>query len=119
LSSDWLSYIAMVLFVLAAFTKQTCLIAPLATVSVMVPVNPRRALKVFCFGLLLGGAVLASLNWITDGGFLRHLVLYNINRFSLGLAAREILGQASQSIFVVLALASVITKWKQLAIGRA
>ena len=119
LRSDWLSYIAMVLFVLAAFTKQTCLIAPLATVSVMVLVSPRRALKVFCFGLLLGGGVLASLNWITDGGFLRHLVLYNINRFSLGLAAREILGQAPQSIFVVLALVSVITKWKLLAIERA
>jgi hypothetical protein len=117
-SSDWLPYIAMVLFVLAAFTKQTCVLAPLATVSVMVLVNPRRTLKVLCFGLLLGGAGLASLNWITHGGFLRHLVLYNINRFSLRLAMQEILGQAPQSIFVMLALAFVITKWKQLALER-
>jgi hypothetical protein len=119
LSSVWLPCVAMVLFVLAAFTKQTCVLGPLATMIVMALVNPRRALKVFCFGLVLGGAALATLNWITDGGFLRHVVLYNINRFSLTLAVEEIRGQASQFIFVVLAFIAVVTEWKRLASGRA
>jgi hypothetical protein len=114
----WLLYVAMTVFVLAAFTKQTCITAPLATMAVMALVHPKRTLKVFCFGVLLGSVALLILTWMTDGGFLRHLVLYNINRYSLSLAVHALLGQSPHMVFVLLAIIAVITGWKQFSIGR-
>ena len=32
---------------------------------------------------VLGLLVLAALYWMTDGGFVRHIFLYNVNRFAL------------------------------------
>ncbi len=111
----WPLYAAMLLFVLAAFTKQTAIIAPLATMAILCLINPGRTVRVCCFGLLLSCAALAVMNAITDGGFLRHLVLYNINRFSLRLAARQITGQSPQFIFVGLAFLSLVHSWRQLS----
>jgi hypothetical protein len=115
----WLVYVAMALFVLAAFTKQTCIIAPLATMAIMALVSPKRALKVCCFGLLLGSAALLIMTWATNGGFLRHIVLYNVNRFSLSLAAQAIFEQSAHAVFVLLAIVSVLTGWKQFAFERS
>jgi hypothetical protein len=115
-AARWLTA-AMILFVLAAFTKQTCIIAPLATLAVMALVNPRQALRLFGFGLLLGGAGLLIMTWATDGGFLRHIVLYNVNRFSIRTAMLAIIGQAPHIIFVLLAMVSVVVGWKQIMVA--
>jgi hypothetical protein len=115
----WQLYVAMVLFVLAAFTKQTCIIAPLATMAVVALVNPKRALKVSCFGLLLGSVALLIMTWATNGGFLRHIVLYNVNRYSLRLVALALQEQLPHVGFVMLAIISVFTGWKQFAFERA
>ena len=114
----WPLYAGMILFVLAAFTKQTCVIAPLASMAVLGLVYPRRVLVVCGFGLVLGGAALAVMTAITDGGFVRHLVLYNINRFSLDLLIQQIAGQSRQLIFLELAFGSLAFSWWRLSRGR-
>jgi Dolichyl-phosphate-mannose-protein mannosyltransferase len=114
-----LLYIAMALFVVAVFTKQTSIAAPLATMAVMALVNPKRALMVCCFGLLLGSTALIILTGATDGGFLRHIILYNINRYSLELAAQYwITVVLPQLGFVLLAMVSITIYWKRTASER-
>ncbi len=110
-----LIYVAMVLFVLAIYTKQTSLAAPLATVPVLLVAEPRRMLKASCLGLLLAVAALVVLMWQTDGGFLRHVILYNLNRYSLGSAGRVLLAEAPQLVFLVLAAAGAVAAWRRLA----
>jgi len=72
---------AAVSFVLAFYTKQTSVAAPAAAFVGLFSVQPRRALMMGALGVALGAAVLLLLSWITDGGFLRHILFYNINRF--------------------------------------
>jgi hypothetical protein len=87
--------------------------------AVMALVNPKRALMVCCFGLLLGSTALIILTWATDGGFLRHIILYNINRYSLKLAVQYgITTVLPQLSFVVLAIISVVISWKRFASER-
>jgi hypothetical protein len=71
---------AAVCFVAAIFTKQTAIAAPAATFLVLLLVRPRTAWAGIAGCLLLGTAALAALAFATDGGFLRHIFLYNINR---------------------------------------
>ncbi|MEA3061165.1 MAG: hypothetical protein QOJ94_946 [Sphingomonadales bacterium] len=71
---------AALCFVAAIFTKQTAIAAPAATFLVLLLVRPRTASAGIAACLLLGTAVLAALALATDGGFLRHVFLYNINR---------------------------------------
>jgi hypothetical protein len=71
---------ASLCFVAAVFTKQTAIAAPAATFVVLLLVRPRTAWTGIAACLLLGTATLAALALATDGGFLRHIFLYNINR---------------------------------------
>ena len=73
--------LAALCFVAAVYTKQTSLAAPAATFLVLLLVRPRTAFTGIAACLILGLAALGALAWATDGGFLRHIFLYNINRF--------------------------------------
>lgn len=73
--------LAALFFVAAVYAKQTSLPAPAATVLVLLAARPRTAFLGIAACLLLGLAALAAIAWATDGGFLRHILLYNINRF--------------------------------------
>ncbi|MEA3039862.1 MAG: hypothetical protein QOE79_2375, partial [Sphingomonadales bacterium] len=73
-------YAAALCFVAAIFTKQTAIAAPAATFLVLLVVRPRTAWAGIGACVFLGTAVLAALALATDGGFLRHIFLYNINR---------------------------------------
>jgi hypothetical protein len=112
LDRPWLLYPAVVAFVLAVFTKQTAVAAPLATFPVLFLLEPRRVFKAMCCGLVLGVVVLALLTWQTDGGFLRHILLYNINRYSALFAVLNLLQQSNHAIYLVLAIAGVVTCWQ-------
>jgi len=70
-------YAAFACFLLAMFTKQTMIAAPLVCLAASAFVNWKRALRygVFCVMLSLGG--LGGLAWATNGEILRHLFLYN------------------------------------------
>jgi len=72
---------AALCFVLAVYTKQTSLAAPAATFLVLLLTRPRTAIVGIAACLALGLGALGALDWATDGGFLRHIFLYNINRF--------------------------------------
>ena len=76
--------IAAVLFVAAVFTKQTMIAAPLAAVSMLVVAGcVRRAVILVTTMVGLGLTVAVVLSTATDGEFLRHIIRYNQNPFSV------------------------------------
>ena len=103
-------YPAALLFVFAIYTKQTMIAAPAALFAILLLYRPRTALAGILTCLVVGTAALAVLAIATDGGFLRHIFLYNINRFDperlpwiritaeghLGLIAAALVGAATQ-----------------------
>lgn len=70
-------YAAAVAFVCAVFTKQIMVAAPAAAFLVMLALQPRTAVKGIATCIGLGLAILAGMNWVTDGGFSRHVFGYN------------------------------------------
>jgi hypothetical protein len=73
-------YVAAVLFVAAIYTKQTAIAGPASVFLVLLFLRPRTAWTGIATILAVGLTALATLSWITDGGFLRHIVTYNLNR---------------------------------------
>lgn len=71
---------AAIMMVLAVYTKQTMLCAPAALFLVLLLHRPRTAMTGILTCLVVGGVTLAGLVIATDGGFLRHIFLYNVNR---------------------------------------
>lgn len=71
------------LFVAAVFTKQTSIVAPAAVFLTFLLVRPRLAWQLLAGCIAIGLVVLAALVIATDGGFARHIFLYNANRFEL------------------------------------
>lgn len=74
---------AAVLFVLAVYTKQTAIAAPAAVFGTLLFLRPRTALTGIGCAMALGMVVMAGLMIATDGGFVRHIFFYNINRLDL------------------------------------
>jgi hypothetical protein len=72
----------MLMFVFAVYTRQTEIIAPVAALAVSAVINPRQTLLAVLGGLAMAIAILLSLEWETSGGFLRHILLYNVSPFS-------------------------------------
>jgi len=72
---------AVLLFVLGVFTKQTSLAAPAAAVAVLLASDRRRGIEAILVGLAVSLLLLGVAQRLTDGGFLRHVVAYNVNRF--------------------------------------
>lgn len=73
-------HIAAILFVAAVFTKQTALAAPTAVFSMLLFLRPRAALSGIASGMALALTALGLLMSHTEGRFLRHVLLYNVNR---------------------------------------
>jgi hypothetical protein len=76
------TYPAALAFVLAVFTKQTMILGAIATFLVLVMRTPGRALRAALFAVLVGGLTFAVLTVATNGGFPRHIFLYNVDPFS-------------------------------------
>jgi hypothetical protein len=74
-------YLAALCFVAAVYTKQTTIAAPAAVFATLLWLQPRTGVAGIACVLSLGLTGLAGLQWLTDGGFLRHILLYNLNRF--------------------------------------
>lgn len=108
LSRPRLLYVAALVFVLAACTKQTALGGAIATFAVALQRMPGRAIRAALLAGLIGGVVFAALMVATDGGFARHIILYNVNRFSLAAAVatlREIGTVATYPAYILTATA--------------
>lgn len=72
---------ASVAFVLAVYTKQVSVAAPAAAFLALYRVRPALAWRLAGGCLLLGSITLVILSALTGGGFVRHVFLYNVNRF--------------------------------------
>lgn len=78
-------YGAGLMFTLAMFTKQISVAAPFAVFAVLLWTHPRLAVRGILFSALISLVALAAMMWATDGGFLRHIVGYNVNRLDFGI----------------------------------
>lgn len=77
-------YAAFACFVLALFTKQTMVAAPLACLVADAVISTGRGARHLLFSVALGLAGLGYLAWASNGQALRHLFLYNATQpFSL------------------------------------
>lgn len=76
-------YLSILCFVIAIFTKQTSVAAALATVPVLFLVDRSKTIRACLLGAAVAVTCLAAITWATDGGFVRHLISYNLNRFDI------------------------------------
>lgn len=89
-------YCAFACFVVAIFTKQTMLAAPVSCLAASMLMRPARGIRYLLFCVALGTAGLGYLAWATGGEALRHLFLYNaaqpflLDRWILGMQANLI-----------------------------
>lgn len=105
---EWLAHVAMVLFVLGVYSKQTFVAAPAATLLVWLLCDYRVALRLGMTGAVLGGALLVWLSWLTSGGFILHVILYNVNPFGLRLMLYHFWTQKIFVLYAMLAIAALM-----------
>jgi hypothetical protein len=105
--------VAVLLFVLAFYTKQSTLAGALACLAAAAILSLRRAVTLALFAAALVVALGVAGNAVTQGGFLTNLFGYNLNPFS---PMRAVAGfaQCLTSLGLVLPLALVVL-WTQLA----
>lgn len=113
-----LIYASVLLFVLAVWTKQTCIAAPLAAVPIMFVRDRRRTLAACGLGVALSVAALLVMLWATGGRFLQHILAYNVNRYDIRLAVHLILPEWPQIFFLMLAITALVVGWRRLASDR-
>jgi 4-amino-4-deoxy-L-arabinose transferase-like glycosyltransferase len=106
--------LAAVAFVLAVYTKQTSIAAPVAAFLGLLIIRPRAAALLLASCLVLGLASLAWLSWTTDGLFLRHILIYNVNRIDLSRLA--LLGDllSAHAVFLAVATIGVCVSWRRM-----
>lgn len=76
-------HLASALFVAALYTKQIMVSAPAAVFIVLLLVRPKLAWQGIATAVVLGAVALLVLAVLTDGGFIRHVFFYNVNRFEV------------------------------------
>jgi hypothetical protein len=106
----WLA-LAMPAFVLSVYTKQTELAAPASALAMLLLVRPRAAIVAGLGGCVLGLGALAWLEWLTAGGFLRHIISYNIDTWSFALLVTRLRYQASYTVLLALAVIGLAMLW--------
>ncbi|HEX8413976.1 MAG TPA: hypothetical protein VF637_08840 [Sphingomicrobium sp.] len=105
--------LAALCFVLAIYTKQTSIAAPASAFVALWLARPRAAWVLFAWCGGLGLCTLAGLSFASDGGFLRHTMLYNLNR--LDLSRVQILAVILlQTSTVAIALFGTAATWHRL-----
>jgi hypothetical protein len=109
LDRPWLIFPAAIAFVAAVYTKQTMIAAPAATFGTLLVLRPRLALKGIAAAMVVGLAALALLAAATDGRFIRHVFLYNVNRFEASGLLQVAESLLLHSIYIVMAGVGVWT----------
>jgi hypothetical protein len=108
---------AAFVFLAALFTKQTVLMGAAATFMVAFYHDWRGTLRAAVAAGSFGVAVFIILTIVTHGGFPRHIILYNVNRFSLSDAWNRVLNLGPQNfepayIFIAVAtLCGLVLRW--------
>jgi hypothetical protein len=106
----WLT-LAMPAFVLSIYTKQTELAAPAAALAVLFMVRPRATTIAGIGGVILGLAALAWLEWLTAGGFIRHILYYNVNTWSFDSLVRHLRSEKPYAVLLVAAIVGLAVSW--------
>jgi hypothetical protein len=106
----WLA-VAMPAFVLSIYTRQTELAAPASALLVLLLVRPRATILAGIGGAVLGLCALAWLEWATAGGFLRHIISYNINTWTFALLIERLRFQVSYAPLLALAVIGLAVLW--------
>lgn len=106
-------YFAVFLFVLAAFAKQTLLSAPVACAIFGLFAYPKTTIRVYGFALLLGVSGLAVCNWLTDDGFLKNILSYNLNPFAWDVVFAQFSShlRLNMTLKLLLSVAALIALW--------
>ena len=78
----WMIFAASAAFLLAVFTKQNSIAAPLALFAVLYAHRPRLAVVGLSVCAASGAAALGAGYLLTEGRFLDHIFRYNVNRWS-------------------------------------
>jgi hypothetical protein len=99
-----LDYFAFLLFVLAWFTKQTYVAAPVACLTIAFIADRRRAIRLSIFSALLAVSGLAALAVPTHGIALLNLFTYNKNPFSV----LNMLGIVQLNLATMVPLAAIV-----------
>ncbi len=106
--------LAALCFVLAIYTKQTSIAAPIAAFAALWLVRPRAAWTLFGMCALLGLGALAGLSMMTGGGFLRHTLLYNLNRVDLSRLPLFLRMLLPQVVAIAIAVLAIGATWQRL-----
>ena len=102
--------VSALLFVAAVFTKQTSIVAPAAVFLTFLLVRPRLAWTLLAGCVAAGLLVLGALMLATDGTFVRHIFLYNSNRFDAGRLILTVIAVSSHFLFFAVLLVGVTTR---------
>lgn len=112
-------FVSVFLFVLALFTKQTMLSAPLACAIFGLATNPRATIRVYGCAIILGLSALFFCNSVTHGGFWRNIIDYNLNPFSWKSAFGQVYSHLQANVAsVAVAVAALFSIWNMRAIRR-
>ena len=94
-------FCAFALFVAAVYTKQSLVTGAVACLLVASIMNLRQSIKMLAFAASLGGAILAALEVSTHGEFIKHIFLYNVNRFSIGEGIHNLVSNINSPILLI------------------
>jgi hypothetical protein len=109
-----LLYPALLAFVAAAYTKQIYLAGAAAMFPICLARAPKTTLRAYLAGLVLGLAVLAWLEWQTDGRFLRHILFYTAGAVDFGSALRQTLTWLlAYPVYAGLTVTALVLGWRE------
>lgn len=103
-----LLHAAALCFTLAVYTKQVSIAAPIAAFIGLAAVRPRYAWTLAGITIAQSGLVLLALTGLTHGNFLRHIILYNVNRVSADALLGLVAPLLSHIVYIGLAFAGAI-----------
>jgi hypothetical protein len=106
--------LAALCFVLAIYTKQTSIAAPASAFVALWLARPRAAWMLFAWCGGLGLCTLAGLVLMSHGGFLRHTLLYNLNRVDLSRVQIVLFVILTQIIILMIAVLGIVATWRRL-----
>lgn len=74
-------YGAALMFLLSVYAKQVSIAAPMAAFFIVLLIKPKVAIRGIVVSVVGGLSALTWLSWATNGGFITHIFVYNLNRF--------------------------------------
>ena len=77
------------LLLLGLYTKQNFLVIPAASILLIGLIRPARAIWLACGLAVAGLSILLMLAWVTNGGVIKHWIVYNFNPFHFQHALEE------------------------------